>query len=132
MTPRGQKLSQEWAEKFSDKKYGDILIICGHYEGIDERVIEKYVDYELSIGEYILSGGELGAQVFIDVLLRHIPGVLGNPQSLEEESFSQKLERKKEYPIYTRPEIWENLSVPEVLRSGDHKKIEEWKRKNLK
>ena len=110
----------------------EFLIICGHYEWIDQRIIDKYVDYEISIWEYVLSSWEIAASVFIDSLVRHIPGVLWNKESLEEDSFSEKFNRQKEYPVYTRPEIFNWKEVPKVLLSWNHKKIEEWKINNLK
>ncbi|USN58068.1 MAG: tRNA (guanosine(37)-N1)-methyltransferase TrmD [Candidatus Peribacteria bacterium] len=131
MTPRGEVLHQSQVETYYEHLTDDFIIICGHYEGIDERIIEKYVDYSISIGEYVLTSGEIAAQVFLDALVRHIPGVLGNPTSLEEESFSKKLHRQKEYPVYTRPEIFEGMAVPEVLTSGNHAAIECWKQDNL-
>ncbi|MBF0913953.1 hypothetical protein HXK64_03305 [Candidatus Gracilibacteria bacterium] len=89
------------------------------------------MDFEISIGEYVLSSGELAASVFIDSFVRNISGVLGNKLSLEEDSFSKKFERKKEYPVYTRPKIFKNLEVPEILLSGNHAEIENWKKNNL-
>ena len=106
------------------------IIICGHYEGIDQRIIELFSVEEISIGEYVLSSWELSSLVFIDGITRLIPGVI-NPESLVEESYSQTLDRKKEYPHYTRPEVFQGLSVPSELVSGNHKKIEEWKKKQL-
>lgn len=130
MSPRWKLLQQKLVENY----YGTLdeyIIICGHYEWIDQRIIDYYNVECVSIWEYVLSSGELAAMVFIDSIVRHIPEVLWNPESLEEESFSKKLGRQKEYPVYTRPEkiLW--LEVPEVLRSGDHKKIEIWKQDNL-
>ncbi len=131
-SPRGKKLTQSWIEKIAHHtKQHDIVLICGHYEWIDERIIDKYVTKMISIGDYVLSGWELPAQVFIDALVRHIPLVLWNEQSLLEESFSKKLSRKKEYPVYTRPRVFEWQFVPSVLVSWNHKEIEKWKQKNL-
>ncbi len=130
MTPRGKILTQEQVENFY-KTSDEYIILCGHYEGIDQRIIDLYVNYEVSIWEYILSSGELSAMVLIDSLIRHIPWVLGNKISLEEESFSQKLNRQKEYPVYTRPQEFMEKKVPEVLMSWNHKEIEQWKKKNL-
>lgn len=132
MTPSGDLLTQEKSEDYFEILSDEFVIICGHYEGIDQRIIDLYVDYEISIGEYVLSSGELWAMVFIDNLVRLIPEVLGNKQSLEEESFSQKLNRQKEYPQYTKPRIFAWLEVPEVLISGNHKEIEKWKLSHLK
>nr|MDD3720243.1 tRNA (guanosine(37)-N1)-methyltransferase TrmD [Candidatus Gracilibacteria bacterium] len=131
MSPSGELLNQEKVEEFS-KNLDEFIIICGHYEGIDQRIIDLYVDYEVSIGEYILTSGELSSLVLIDSMLRFIPGVLGNSLSLDEESFSKKLFGKKEYPHYTRPRNFEGLEVPEILVSGNHNEIEKWKKENLK
>ncbi|MDQ7023542.1 MAG: hypothetical protein Q9M97_08670 [Candidatus Gracilibacteria bacterium] len=133
MSPSGNLLNQEKVENYhEDFKNKDIIIICGHYEGIDQRIIDKYVDIEISIGEYVLTSGELSAQIFIDSLVRHIPNVLGNPQSLEEESFSKFFDRQKEHPVYTRPKVFENMEVPNLLTSGNHPEIEKWKKNNTK
>ena len=131
MSPSWDLLTQQKVENFVEILGWEFIIICGHYEGIDQRIIDLYVTHSISIWEYVLSNGELSAQVFIDALVRHIPGVLWNITSLEEDSFSKKLDRKKEYPVYTRPENFWWLKVPEVLLSWNHKKIEEWKRDNL-
>lgn len=105
-------------------------MICGHYEGIDQRIIELFDVEEISIGEYVLSSGELSSLVFIDGIVRLIPGVISK-ESLEEESYSKALGGRKEYPHYTRPEVFQGLRVPEELVSGNHKRIEEWKMKQL-
>lgn len=131
MSPSWDLLNQEKVEEFS-KILDEFIIICWHYEWIDQRIIDLYVDYEVSIGEYILTSWELSSLVLIDSILRFIPGVLWNPQSLEEESFSKKLFGKKEYPHYTRPRIFEWLEVPEVLVSWNHSEIEKWKKEKLK
>ncbi len=130
LSARGKSLKQPQVERFA--KYDDIILLCGHYEGIDQRIIDLYVDMELSIGEYVLTGGELGAMVVIDAVSRLIPGALGSDSSVHEESFSKELDRKKEYPHYTRPEVFEGLSVPPILLSGHHAKIKQWRRENLK
>ncbi len=130
MTPRGKLLTQEVLEKFSQREEKDLIVICGHYEGINQRIIELFNVEEISIGEYVLSSGELSSLVFIDGIVRLIPGVI-SPESLEEESYSKALNGKKEYPHYTRPEVFQGLKVPEELTSGNHKKIEEWKRKQV-
>ena len=132
MSPSWDLLTQEKVESYYKTLADDFIIICGHYEWIDQRIIDIYVDHQISIGEYVLSSWEIAAQVFIDSLVRHIPEVLGNPLSLEEESFSEKLGRQKEYPVYTRPEKFKDLEVPKVLLSGNHAEIEKWKQKNLK
>ena len=131
MTPGWSLLNQEKVEFFYENLEKDCLIICWHYEWIDERIIELFVDYKVSIWEYVLSSWELSASVFIDSFVRNIPWVLWNELSLEEESFSKKFDRKKEHPVYTRPKIFRWLSVPEVLFSGNHLEIEKWKKNNL-
>lgn len=131
MTPSWVILNQEKVENYYDKLCDEFIIICGHYEWIDQRIIDIYVDYCISIWEFVISSWELAAQVFIDSLVRNIPWVLWNNLSLEEESFSKKLNRQKEYPVYTKPEIFMWKKVPEILLSGNHKKIEEWKLNNL-
>jgi tRNA (guanine37-N1)-methyltransferase len=122
MTPAGKKLEQNLVKKLSKEE--EILIICGHYEGIDQRVIDKYVDLEISVGDYILSGGEFASLVLIDAVSRLIPGFMSNEESVVDESFENYL---LEYPQYTRPENLEDLKVPDVLLSGDHQKIAKWR-----
>jgi len=126
-TPRGELLKQKKIVEFVNKT--NILIICGRYEGIDQRVIEKYDITEFSIGDYVLSGGEIASYVLIDAMVRVIPEVLGNSLSLQEESFAVNTEFSSllEYPHYTRPLIWKNRKVPEVLSSGNHEKIAKWR-----
>jgi len=124
MTPQGEVLNQKIAAELAGKK--NIIIICGRYEGIDERIREHLIDREISIGDYILTGGELPAMVLIDAVCRHIPDVLGNPESTKNESFCSNL---LEYPQYTRPAEYKNWRVPEVLLSGNHAEIELWRRK---
>lgn len=131
MSPSGQKLEQELCEKLSCE-LDEYIIICGHYEWIDARIIDLYVDYEISIWNYVLTGWEIASQVFIDSILRLQKWVLGSDISHEEESFSSKLDRQKEYPVYTRPREFQGLSVPEILTSGNHKEIEKWKKNNLR
>ncbi|MBM3231552.1 tRNA (guanosine(37)-N1)-methyltransferase TrmD [Candidatus Peregrinibacteria bacterium] len=131
LSARGKRLEQERVEQIA-RRYEWLILLCGHYEGVDQRVIEGgWIDEEISIGDYVLTGGELPAMVLIDAVSRHIPGVLGKGVSAEEESFSAKLDRKKEYPHYTRPEEFRGLKVPDVLVSGNHGKIEEWRKGNL-
>lgn len=132
MTPSWDLLNQEKVEKYYEKLNSEFLIICGHYEWIDQRIIDEYVDFEISIWEYVLSSWEIAASVLIDSLVRNINWVLWNKNSLEEDSFSKKFNRQKEYPVYTRPETFNWKVVPEVLLSWNHKKIEEWKTNNLK
>ena len=131
MSPSWDLLTQEKVEKYYEELTQDFIIICGHYEWIDQRVIDLYVDYKISIWEYVLSSWELSASVFLDAFIRNIPWVLWNTDSLEEDSFSKKLDRKKEYPVYTRPEEFMWLKVPDVLLSWNHKEIEKWKKNNL-
>ena len=123
LTPQGKRLSQGRIKKLS--KFTHLILICGHYEGVDERVRSSMVDEEISIGDYVLTGGELPAMVLIDTIIRLIPGVLGDKNSLNFESFEGNL---LEYPHYTRPASFRKMDVPEVLVSGDHKKIEAWRR----
>ena len=122
LTPKGKLLNQKLAKELSKEK--TINLICGHFEGVDQRVIDTRNIEELSIGDYVLSGGETAALVVLDSILRLIPGVLGNDQSISEESFENGL---LEYPQYTKPQIWEKKNVPDVLLSGDHAKIKDWR-----
>jgi tRNA (guanine37-N1)-methyltransferase len=131
LTPQGKTFTQAKAETFS-KKYKEMILVCGRYEGIDQRICDSLVDMGISIGNYVLTGGELPAMVLIDTISRLIPGVLGKEQSHLEDSFSKALKRKKEYPHYTRPENFKGMKVPEVLTSGNHKKIKDWRENNLK
>ena len=121
-SPRGVKLDAQISNSIS--KLDGITLVCGKYEGVDERVIKHYNMIEISIGDYILSGGDLAAMVLIDSVVRCLPNVLGNPLTLNEESFTNHL---LEYPLYTQPREWKNYKVPDVLLSGDHKKIKNWK-----
>tara|TARA_Y100000816_G_scaffold282162_1_gene257516 strand:- start:407 stop:1138 length:732 start_codon:yes stop_codon:yes gene_type:complete len=122
LSPQGSILSQKKAMELSTQK--NITILCGRYEGIDERFISQYVDDEISIGDYILSGGEFAALTLIDTLARFIPGVIGNKKSVEQDTFSQGLLKG---PVFTRPENFNSDEVPEVLLSGDHNRIREWR-----
>lgn len=122
MTPQGKKLDQQKVEELSKQEH--LILLCGHYEGIDQRVLDTIVDEEISIGDYVLTGGEIPAMVLIDSVSRYVEGVLKDG-STAEESFSQGL---LEYPQYTRPEVFENQQVPEVLRSGNHQMIDKWRR----
>ncbi|MDD5610889.1 MAG: tRNA (guanosine(37)-N1)-methyltransferase TrmD [Candidatus Omnitrophica bacterium] len=124
LTPRGKKLDQKTAKRIS--KYKNIILISGHYEGIDERVRLHLADEEISIGDYVLTGGELPAMVLIDSIVRLVPGVLGEKKSLKSESFEGNL---LEYPQYTRPANFKGMKVPEILLSGNHPAIEEWRKK---
>ena len=124
MTPQGQVFNQSSARELAEEE--DLVFLCGHYEGIDERVLEAVCTDYLSIGDYVLTGGELPAMVMIDCISRLVPGVLNNQVSADIESFHDNL---LEYPQYTRPEEFRGIKVPEVLLSGHHKNIEEWRRK---
>ncbi|MGI6152389.1 MAG: tRNA (guanosine(37)-N1)-methyltransferase TrmD [Christensenellaceae bacterium] len=123
MSPAGRPLSHELAVSLSE--YEVVNILCGHYEGVDQRVIDTYIDMELSIGDYVLTGGELPAMVLMDCVMRFVPGVLSNDESTMNESFSGGL---LEYPQYTRPQEFRGQAVPEVLLSGHHANIEKWQR----
>ena len=130
LSPRGKRLTQTKVESMTKHEW--LLLLCGHYEGIDQRIVDGgWIDEEISIGDYVLTGGELPAMVLIDAVARHIPGVLGKDESLQQESFSKALDRKKEYPHYTRPEEFRGLKVPNVLVSGNHAEIERWRRGQL-
>ena len=122
LSPQGKVLNQKKVEELSKEEH--LILLCGHYEGIDQRVIDKIVDEEISIGDYILTGGEIPAMVLIDSVSRYVDGVLSE-DSTSEESFSQGL---LEYPQYTRPEIFEDVKVPEILLSGHHENINKWRR----
>ena len=122
LSPKGKKFDQNYARELSNDK--SVSLICGHFEGVDERVLSTRNIEEISIGDYILSGGETAAFVMIDSILRLLPGVLGNENSRIDESFENGL---LEYPQYTKPQIWEEKAVPEVLLSGDHSKIKDWR-----
>ena len=122
LTPQGKVLNQKKVEELSKQEH--LILLCGHYEGIDQRVIDKIVDEEISIGDYVLTGGELPAMVLIDSVSRYVDGVLSKG-STSEESFSQGI---LEYPQYTRPETFEGVKVPEILLSGHHKNINKWRR----
>lgn len=123
MSPSGKRWTQEKAKRLS--KAGHIIIICGHYEGVDERIEESLVDESISIGDYVLTGGELPAMVVIDAVTRLVPGVLGKEESLQTESFEGNL---LEYPQYTRPANFRGMKVPNVLLSGHHQDIEKWRK----
>ena len=126
---KGKKYTQSDAKRLS--KYENLIFICGRYEGVDERVNKYLVDEEISIGEYVLTGGEIPAMILVDSISRLLPGVLGNPKSLEEESFNSQ-EDNLEYPQYTKPEKFKDWEVPRVLLSGNHKKIEGWRKEKSK
>ena len=123
MSAQGAVLTQAKAKELSEN-YDNIILLCGHYEGVDQRIIDEIVDEEISIGDYVLTGGELPAMVIADCVSRYVDGVI-SPSSLVDESFSENL---LEYPHYTRPQVYKGIAVPEVLRSGDHGKIDKWRR----
>lgn len=125
LSPQGKVLTQDLCKKLSE--YPQLILLCGHYEGIDARVLHEVVDEEVSIGDYVLTGGELGAMVLIDAVSRMIPGVLGNEESAVSDSHYQTL---LQYDSYTRPREYKGMKVPQVLLDGNHKKIEEWRNEN--
>lgn len=123
-SPRGEKLNQKMARKLSKEE--SLVLVCGHYEGVDERVFELFPCWEISIADAVLTNGEVPAMVIVDSVVRLLPGVLGNPESLKQESFDDNL---LEYPHYTRPAEFRGKKVPEVLLSGDHQAIDKWREK---
>lgn len=131
LTPQGETLTQAKTERLAAKNR-DLILLCGRYEGIDQRIRDTLVDREISIGSYVLTGGELPAMIMIDAISRLIPGVIGKEESHQQDSFSKSLKRKKEYPHYTRPATFKKMNVPDVLLSGHHKKIEDWRKSKLK
>lgn len=125
MSPRGKPLSQQMARELAAED--GLVILCGHYEGVDQRVLDEYIDLEISIGDYVLTGGELPAMVLVDCVSRMLDGVLGSGDSAADESFSS--EGLLEYPQYTRPRVFHGRAVPEVLLGGNHREIELWRRR---
>lgn len=123
LSPRGKVLTQDKARALANEE--NLILLCGHYEGIDQRAVDLWIDEEISIGDYVLTGGELAAMVLIDALSRHVPGVLGSAESAQEESFMNGL---LEYPQYTRPAVFRGIPAPEVLLSGHHKNIVTWQK----
>ncbi len=135
LSPRGRMFDQRVAESWS--KLTELTLICGRYEGVDQRVADHMVDEEISIGSYVLAGGELGALVIVEAVSRLIPGVLGNPESLQEETFGNHskdsvTDMETEYPQYTKPIDFKGWKVPDILLSGDHKKIADWRKEKSK
>jgi len=124
MSPRGVPLTQKLAQQLAQEDH--LILLCGHYEGVDQRVLDKYIDMEISIGDYVLTGGEMAAMVVTDCVSRLLPGVLGSDESWQDESFSDS--GLLEYPQYTRPRVFEGMEVPQVLLDGNHAKISEWRR----
>ena len=127
LTPSGEQLDETLLIKLLS--FNSINLIAGRYEGFDQRIVDIHADYKISVGHAVISGGEIPAMYILEALIRRIPGVLGNPDSLKFETFT---DNKYDFPVYTRPETFNDLSVPEVLLSGNHKDIEEWKKNNLK
>ena len=127
LTPSGQQLNEDLIQELLN--YDSLNLICGRYEGFDQRVIDMHSDYEISIGHSVVSGGEIPALYLLEAILRRIPNVLGNPESLTNETF---VNNQKDFPVYTRPEIYKDYKVPDVLLSGNHKEIDNWKKNNLK
>lgn len=125
MSPQGRIFRQSTAKRMA-KKYDHVVILCGHYEGVDQRLIDEIIDEEISIGDFVLTGGEIAAMAVVDAVARLIPGVLKSEEAFSDESHYSGL---LEYPQYTRPEVWHNEKVPDILLSGHHKNIENWKRK---
>lgn len=123
LSPQGKRFEQSDITSLIEKKY--IILLCGHYEGVDQRILDLYIDAELSLGDFVLTGGEIPAMAITDSICRYIDGVIAE-ESLQQESFTNQL---LEYPQYTRPQCYKGLSVPEVLRSGNHAKVEEWRKK---
>jgi tRNA (guanine37-N1)-methyltransferase len=130
MSPAGKRFTQEKAEELAELK--GMILLCGRYEGIDQRVIDELVDEEISLGDFVLTGGELPALSVVDAVSRLVPGVLGAEDSASEESFSPATGRMLEYPHYTKPAVYEGLEVPEVLLSGNHAEIARWRKSKLK
>jgi tRNA (guanine37-N1)-methyltransferase len=130
LTPQGERFKQKNAEELSKKS--DIILVCGRYEGIDQRVREELVDMEFSVGEYVLTGGEIPALTIMDAVTRLLPGVLGAEQSAETDSFSDAMDGMLEHPHYTKPSEFEGLKVPDILLSGNHAEIETWRKENRK
>ena len=127
LAPTGEPFKQKTANTFAAGK--GLILLCGRYEGVDQRVLDRMVDMEISLGDFVLTGGELAALPIIDAVVRQVPGVLGNDETLAEESFADSLGGLLEYPHYTRPEVWQGADVPAVLKSGNHAKIKEWRHK---
>jgi len=130
MSAKGETYKQEIAEKLS--QVNNLIIVCGHYEGFDQRILDNLVDKVISIGDYILTGGELASMILIDSIVRLLPGVLGKDESSQNDSFSSGLNRQKQYGRYTRPQEYKGWKVPDELLSGDPKKINKWENLNLK
>lgn len=128
LSPRGQTFNQKKAAALA--ALPEMILLCGRYEGVDQRVVDAWVDEEISLGDFVVTGGELPAMMIMDAVSRLIPGVLGADESAREESFSDALQGRKEYPHYTKPAVFQGRSVPEVLLSGNHSAIAKWRREN--
>jgi len=128
LAPSGKRWTQTEAKKFASS-HDPLIFVCGRFAGVDQRFLDQYVDQEYSLGDFVISGGELAALTITDSIIRMIPGVLGNAESAHFDSFSDGLDGILEYPLYTRPQVFEGQKVPEVLLSGDHKVISEWRKK---
>ena len=125
LSPTGAPFKQETANTLA--KCEGLILLCGRYEGVDQRVLDTLVDMEISLGDFVLTGGELAALPILDAIVRQLPGVLGNDETLAEESFAESLDGLLEYPHYTRPEVWRGQAVPAVLKSGNHSHIHKWR-----
>lgn len=130
LTPQGERLTQRKVEELAG--YDELALLCGRYEGVDQRVRDELIDEEISIGDYVLTGGELPAMVLMDSVIRLLPGVLGKEGSHQFDSFSKAYDGKREYPQYTKPADFNGLGIPEVLLSGNHAEIEKWRREHLR
>lgn len=130
LSASGKRLTQPKVERLGKKEW--ILLLCGHYEGVDQRVIDGWIDEEISIGDYVLTGGEIPAMVLVDAVARQIPGVVGKEVSAHHDSFSKAFGRKREHPHYTRPKEFRGMKVPDILLSGHHKNVEQWRRDQLR
>ncbi|MCH7734109.1 MAG: tRNA (guanosine(37)-N1)-methyltransferase TrmD [Chloroflexi bacterium] len=130
MSPQGRLLDNDLAQELSLEK--SLIIVCGHYEGVDERVIEELVDDEVSVGDFVVTGGELPAMLLIDAVARFLPGVLGDPESAYRDSFGPEWDGMLQGPVYTRPREFRGRPVPEILLSGDHTRVEEWRREQAR
>lgn len=128
MSPRGRILDQKYAHEIIENE--KIAVLCSRFEGVDQRVLDYYQVEEVSLGEFVISSGDLAAQVLIDCCVRLLPGILGNEESIKYESFSQQNPTKLEHDLYTRPEVWRGVAIPTVLKSGHHAEIEKWKKEN--
>ena len=126
MSPSGRLLDDAWARELAELP--GMILLCGRYRGVDARIEERFADFEMSAGDYVLSGGELAAMILMETVLRHMEGALGNPESLAEESFSAANDGLLDAPCYTRPEVFEGMGVPKVLLSGDHAAVARWRR----